>query len=172
MNKSNKNVTFKEKPLTVLGNEIKEGQIAPNFKLVGKDMGDVSLDNFKGKVLVLSVVPSLDTPTCAIQTKRFNKEAANLSKDTVILTVSMDLPFAQSRWCGAEEVENIVTASDYKYRSFGEAYGALIKEMGLLTRAVFVIGKDGKVAHVEYVASISDEPDYNSALEKVKAAAK
>ncbi len=168
MNKSNKNINFKGKPLTILGNEVKEGQTAPAFTLVGKDMGDLTLDNFKGKVVVLSVVPSLDTPTCSIQTKRFNKESANLSKDAVILTVSMDLPFAQSRWCGAEEVENVVTASDYKYRTFGEAYGTYIKEMGLLTRSVFVVGKDSKIKHVEYVTSISDEPDYAAVLQKVK----
>lgn len=170
MNKSNKNITFKGNQLTILGNEIKEGQSAPDFRLVGKDMADVTLDNFKGKVLILSVVPSLDTPTCSIQTKRFDQEATSLSKDTVILTVSMDLPFAQARWCGAQEVENVVTASDYKYRSFGETYGTLIKEMGLLTRAVFVVGKDGKIKHVDYVPSISDEPDYTAALQKAKEA--
>ena len=168
MNKSNKNISFKGNKLTILGTEIKEGDKAPAFTLVGTEMNDVTLDSFKGKALILSVVPSLDTPTCAIQTKRFNKEAASLSKDVAILTVSLDLPFAQKRWCGAEEVENLTTASDYKYRSFGEAYGAYIKEMGLLARAVFVIGKDSKVNYVEYVANLSDEPDYAGALKAVK----
>jgi len=168
MNKSNKNVTFKGNKLTLLGNEIKEGQKAPSFTLVGNDMNDVTADTFKGKTIILSVVPSLDTPTCSIQTKRFNKEAASLSDDIVILTVSLDLPFAQKRWCGAEEVESVVTASDYKYRSFGEAYGAYIKEMGLLARAIFVVGKDGTVKHVEYVPNISDEPDYAPALAAAK----
>ena len=168
MNKSNKNVSFKDSKLTLLGTEIKEGAQAPSFTLVANDMSDLTLEQFKGKTVVLSVVPSLDTPTCALQTKRFNKEAASLSKDVVILTVSLDLPFAQKRWCGAEEVENIVTASDYKYRTFGEAYGTYIKEMGLLARAIFVVGKDGKVQHVEYTPSISDEPDYEAALKVVR----
>lgn len=168
MNKTNKNITFKNNKLTVLGHEIKEGEKAPYFKLTGVEMQDVTLEQFKDKVLIISVVPSLDTPTCAVQTKRFNKEAAALSDKVAILTVSMDLPFAQKRWCGLEEVENLTTASDYKGRSFGQAYGTLIEELGVLTRAVFIVDRQGTIRHVEYVASISDEPDYVAALECVK----
>jgi len=170
MNKSNKNITFKGNKLTVLGREIKEGDKLPAFKLVNTDMADITNESFKGKTLIVSVVPSLDTPTCSIQTKRFNQEASKLGADIAILTVSLDLPFAQKRWCGAEGVENLTCASDYKYRTFAEAFGVYIQEMGLLARAIFVAAKDGSVKHVEYVASISDEPDYAPALAAAKSA--
>lgn len=168
MNKSNKTVTFKGNTLTLLGTEIKEGAKAPAFTLVDTDMADLTLEKYRNKVLIIAAVPSLDTPTCQIQTKRFNQEATKLSSDIAILTVSLDLPFAQKRWCGAEGVENLTTASDYKYRTFGEAYGTYIKEMGLLARAIFVIDKTGIVKHVEYVASISDEPAYEAALDTAR----
>ena len=164
MNKLNTKVTFKGNPLTLMGKEIHEGDTAPEVTLVGLDLKDLPLSNFKGKVLVISVVPSLDTPTCNLQTKRFNAEAAKLADKAVVLTVSLDLPFAQKRWCEAEKASNVLVASDYKYRTFGEAYGCYTKEMGLLARAIFVVGQDQKVRHVEYVANLSDEPDYNAAL--------
>jgi thiol peroxidase len=162
--------TFKGKPLTLVGPEIKVGDQAPHFKLVGNDLSDVDCSSFHGKVRVLSVAPSLDTPVCAAQTRRFNQEAVDLSGDVVILSVSLDLPFALSRFCGAEGIERVLTASDYKYRSFGEAYGVYIRELGLLARAVFVIGKDDRIVHAEYVSEVTNEPDYAAALKAVRAA--
>ena len=165
MNTTNKNITFKGNPIAVSGTEIKVGDSAPDFKLTGLDLQDVTSDNYSGKILVLSVVPSLDTPVCSIQTKNFNSEATKLSDKITILTVSMDLPFAQKRWCGLEEVENIQVASDYKYRDFAMKYGVLLGELGLLTRAVFVVDQNQKVRHVEYVKEVTTEPDYNAALQ-------
>jgi len=165
-------VTFKGNPLTLVGPEIKVGDPAPHFKLVGKDLTDVVCESFHGKVRVLSVAPSIDTPVCATQTRTFNKEAAGLSEDVVILCVSRDLPFALARFCGAEGIERVITASDYKYQTFGEAYGVYIRELGLLSRAVFVIDREGEVVHVEYVAEITNEPDYAAALRAVKTASR
>jgi thiol peroxidase len=136
---------------------------------VGNDLADIDCASFEGKVLVLSVAPSIDTPVCATQTRVFNQEAAGLSEDVVILSVSLDLPFALVRFCGAEGIERVVMASDYKYRTFGAAFGVNIRELGLLTRAVFVIDREDKVVHAEYVPEVTNEPDYVAALEAVKA---
>ena len=163
-------VKFKGTPMTLLGPEIKVGDQAPHFKLVGNDLADIDCESFHGKVRVLSVAPSIDTPVCATQTRTFNKEAAGLAEDVVILSVSLDLPFALKRFCGAEGINRIVTASDYKYHSFGEAYGVRIRELGLLTRAVFVVNRDDKVVHAEYVPEVTNEPDYAAALKALKAA--
>ena len=163
-------VTFQGGPLTLTGAEIKAGQKAPSFTLTANNLSDLRSDSYRGKVLVLSVVPSLDTPVCAAQTRKFNQEATLLSDDVVILTVSMDLPFAHARFCGAEGIARVVTASDYKHRVFGESYGVLIKELGLLTRAVFVVDKAGVVRHAQYVPEITNEPDYAAALAAVKTA--
>ena len=163
-------VTFKGAPLTLMGGELKVGDQAPHFTLVGNDLADVECKRFHGKVRVLSVAPSIDTPVCAAQTRTFNKEAAGFSEDVVIVSVSMDLPFALARFCGADGIERVITASDYKYRSFGEAYGVYIRELGLLTRAVFVIDRHEKVVYVEYVPEVTSEPNYATALEAVKAA--
>ena len=168
MNKSNKHITFKGKELVVQGSEIKEGQHMPHFKLTGMDMNDLDSHSFVGKILIIASVPSLDTPVCSIETARFNKEASTLGKEVALLTVSMDLPFAQKRWCGAEGIEDITVASDYKYRDFADKFGVLIKEWWLLARAVFVIDRQGKVAHVEYVQEVSAEPDYEAVLGSVK----
>ena len=119
---------------------------------------------------MLSVAPSIDTPVCATQTRTFNKEAAGLSEDVVVVSVSLDLPFALKRFCGAEGIERVITASDYKYHDFGEAYGVLMRELGLLTRAVFVVNREAKVIHAEYVSEVTNEPDYTAALEAVKTA--
>ncbi|MFH1748485.1 MAG: thiol peroxidase [Planctomycetota bacterium] len=162
--------TFKGGPLTLVGPEIKVGDQAPHFKLVGNNLADIDSASFKGQVRVLSVAPSLDTPVCATQTRTFNKEAVNLADDVVILSVSLDLPFALSRFCGAEGIERVLTGSDYKYRGFGEAYGVYIRELGLLARAVFVIDRDDKIVHAEYVSEVTNEPDYAAALAAVKAA--
>ncbi len=163
-------VTFKGNPMTLLGPEIKVGDQAPHFKLVGNDLADIECKFFHGKVRVLSVAPSIDTPVCATQTRTFNKEAIGLAEDVVILSVSLDLPFALKRFCGAEGIDRVITASDYKYHAFGEAYGVCIRELGLLTRAVFVVNRDDKIVHAEYVPEVTNEPDYSEALKAVKAA--
>jgi len=169
MGTSNQTITFKGDGVTVVGKCIAVGEQAPDFTLTGNDLSDVTLSNFEGKVLVISSVPSLDTPVCQAQTKRFNEEVTKLNDSVVVLTVSVDLPFAQKRFCGAEGIENVQTASDYKHRTFGENYGTYIQELGLLARAVFVVGKDGTVAYVDYVSEITEEPDYEAAIEQVKA---
>jgi thiol peroxidase len=161
-------VSSKGAPLTLLGPEIKVGDKAPGFKVVGKDMADVELASYDGKVRVLSVAPSIDTSVCATQMRTFNQKASALSDDVVILGVSMDLPFALGRFCGAEGIDRVVMTSDYKYRSFGERYGVLIKELGLLARSVFVIDRQGQVVHVEYVREVPTEPDYEAALVAVR----
>jgi thiol peroxidase len=163
-------ITFKGNPMTLIGPAVKVGSEAPHFTLTANDLSDLRCDAYHGKVLVISVVPSLDTPVCAVQTRTFNQKATQLSQDVVVLTVSMDLPFAQKRFCGAEGIERVVTASDYKHRSFGPAFGVLIKELGLLTRAVFVLDRKGKVAHAEYVGEVTKEPNYDAALGAVKSA--
>ncbi len=163
-------ITFKGNPLTLVGSALRAGSEAPHFTLTANDLSDLKCDAYHGKVLVISVVPSLDTPVCATQTRTFNQKATQLSQDVVVLTVSMDLPFAQKRFCGAEGIERVVTASDYKHRSFGPAFGVVIKELGLLTRAVFVIDRKGKVVHAEYVGEVTSEPNYDAALAAVKSA--
>ncbi|HEY2663141.1 MAG TPA: thiol peroxidase [Candidatus Binataceae bacterium] len=163
-------VTMRGNPLTLVGPEIKPGQNAPSFSAVGKGMAPVSLDSFKGKVKIISAVPSLDTPVCDKETRHFNEEAAKLPGGIEILTISMDLPFAQARWCGAAGVDKVTTISDFKNREFGEKYGTLIKELGLLARAVFVVDKHDKVTYVEYVKEVASEPNYGAVLEAAKKA--
>jgi len=166
INKDNRNLTFKGSKLTNSGTCLIEGDAMPAFLLTGQDMADLSSEAFKGKILIILTVPSLDTPVCATETKKFNDAAAKMSDQVTILTVSMDLPFAQKRWCGAEGVTRVITASDYKYREFAKSFGASIDEWGLLSRAVFIIDRSGKIAYVEYVAEVSAEPDYDTALKK------
>lgn len=161
-------ITFEGNPLTLIGPEIKVGDTAPDFTVTANDLSPVSLADFSGKVLVIAAVPSLDTPVCDMETRRFNTEAASLGDDVKILTVSMDLPFAQARWCGAGGIEAVQTLSDHKEASFGQNWGTLIKELRLLTRAVFVVGKDGKIEYVEYLKEITEEPDYEGALAAVR----
>lgn len=168
MTERNEACTFQGNPLTLLGPEIKVGDTAPDFTVVANDLSPASLADYVGKVLVIAAVPSLDTPVCDMETRRFNSEAAAFGDDVAILAVSMDLPFAQARWCGASGVDAVTTLSDHKDASFGMNWGALIKELRLLTRAVFVVGKDGKVAYVEYLSEITEEPDYDAALAAVK----
>ena len=162
-------MTFKNDPVTLVGKEIKVGETAPDFTVLSNDLSPVTLADSKGNVRLISVVPSIDTGVCADQTRKFNEEAAALGDDVSILTISVDLPFAQARWCGAEGIESVQTLSDHRDLSFGEAYGTVIKELRLLTRAVFVIDKDDQVAYVEYVPEVTDHPDYDKALEAVKA---
>jgi thiol peroxidase len=162
-------VTMRGNPVTLIGPEIKVGDKAPNFNAI-EALGSppVTLDGLKGKVKVFNVIVSVDTPVCDVQTKRFNAEAAGLPSDVEILTVSMDLPFAQKRYCGAAGIDKVKTASDYKDASFGQAYGVLIKENRLLARAVFVVDKDDKVQYVEYVKEVTHEPNYDGALSAIK----
>lgn len=156
------------KYVTLLGNQINVGDQAPDFKVVTDSFSPVTLAEFKHKSVLISVVPSLDTGVCSIQTKRFNDEVANLPKDVVMLTISNDLPFAQKRFCKTEKVDNIRVLSDAVWRDFGHNYGLLIKDMGLLTRAIIIIDTEGKVAYKELVANISQHPDYETALTKLK----
>jgi thiol peroxidase len=156
-------------PITLLGPEIKVGDQAPDFK-VNKDlMTEVSLSDYAGKVKLISVVPSVDTGTCDAQTRRFNVEADKLGDDVVILTISVDLPFAQSRFCGAAGIDKVVTLSDYKNRSFGQAYGVLIKEIQLDQRAIFIVDANDTVRYVEYLTEMSNHPDYEAALKALRA---
>ncbi|MGE4439951.1 MAG: thiol peroxidase [Desulfomicrobium sp.] len=168
MNKRNNVVTMKGNPLTLLGPEIVPGQQAPDFTVVDNDLGPVSLSDLKGKVVIVSAVPSLDTPVCDMETRRFNQEAQALGDKVKVLTVSMDLPFAQKRWCGNAGVENVQTVSDYQTASFGQAYGVLIDGLRLLARAIFVIDAQGKVAYVQTVPELTHEPDYAAVLDAVK----
>lgn len=161
-------VTMKGNPVTLLGPEITPGMAAPDFAVVDNDLGPVSLADFKGKVVVLSAVPSLDTPVCDMETRRFNQEAQALGDKVKILTVSMDLPFAQKRWCGNAGVENVQTVSDYQAASFGQAYGVLIDGLRLLARAIFVVDPRGQVTYVQIVPEIASEPDYAAVIEAVK----
>ncbi|MER2000511.1 MAG: thiol peroxidase [Lysinibacillus sp.] len=161
--------TFKNGPVTLIGNEVKVGDNAPDFKVLANDLSEVTLKDVVGKVALFSVVPSLDTGVCDQQTRKFNEVAAELGENVVVYTVSMDLPFAQKRWCGAAGIENVVTVSDHRNASFGEAYGVLIEELRLLTRSIFVIDASGKVAYVEYVPEATNHPDYDAAIVAVKA---
>jgi thiol peroxidase len=161
-------VTMKGKSLTLLGSEVKAGARAPDFEVVANDLTAVKFSSFAGKVCIISSVPSLDTSVCDTMTRRFNVEAGKLGKDVAVLTISMDLPFAQKRWCGAAGVENLQTLSDYRDASFGRGYGVLIKELRLLARAVFVVDKEGIVRHKQLVAELTNEPDYQAILKAVK----
>ena len=163
-------VTMKGNPLTLVGNEVKVGQMAPDCTLTGNDMSPVKLSNFRGKVCVISCVPSLDTPVCDLETRRFSQEAAGLGGNVQILTISMDLPFAQKRWCGAHEIKSVITLSDYREAAFGAAYGVLIQELRLLARAVFVVDREGKIRYIQLVKEITNEPDYSAVIEAVKKA--
>jgi thiol peroxidase len=161
-------ITFRGEPVTITGNETKTGQIAPDFTLTGTALNPVKLSDFKDKVKIISVFPSIDTGVCAIQTKRFNKEASKLSDDIIILCISKDLPFAQSRFCGSEGIDKVITLSDYKDNEFGEKYGFLLAELGLLTRGVIVIDRDNVVQYVEYVKEVAEEPNYQKAIDEAK----
>jgi len=164
-------VTMRGNPMTLVGAEIKVGQKAPGFTVVGKGLQPATLDQFKGKVKIISAVPSLDTPVCDAETRRFNVEAAKLPGDVQILTISMDLPFAQARWCGAAGVDKVTPLSDYRGADFGQKYGALIKELHLLARAVFVVDKNDNVTYVEYVKEVTNQPDFEGALNAARKAA-
>lgn len=158
------NVTFKQNPVTLLGKEVTVGDKAPDFTVLSNDLQPITLNDSKGKIRLISVVPSLDTGVCSQQTRKFNEEATSFGDDIVVLTISVDLPFAQARWCGAEGVNNVQTLSDHRDLSFGEAYGVVMKELRLLARSVFVVDKDDTIAYVEYVSEGTDHPDYEKAI--------
>lgn len=161
-------VTMKGNPITLMGTELQVGDKAPDFVAIDNDLNPVSFDSFRGKVCIVSSVPSLDTPVCDMETRRFNDEAGRLGDDVEILTISMDLPFAQKRWCGAAGVDRVQTLSDHRDAAFGQAYGVLIKGLRLLARAVFVVDKEGTIRYMELVKEIASEPDYDSLLTAVK----
>ncbi len=157
-------VTFMGNPLTLFGEPVGVGQKVPDFTVLANDLSEVKLSSFAGKVVLLSLVPSLDTPVCDTQTRRFNEEVGKLGDDAVVLTVSMDLPFAQSRWCGAAGLDRAVTLSDHRGAEAGLATGMLIKELRLLGRAVFVLDREAVVAYEQIVGEVTNEPDYDAAL--------
>ena len=158
-------ITFQGNPLTLMGNELNVGDKAPDFELLDNDLNPVNLSGFRGKVCVISSVPSLDTPVCDMETRRFNEEAGKLGDNVSILTVSMDLPFAQKRWCGAAGVEKVTTLSDHRDAKFGENYGVLIKELRLLARAIFVVDQEGVIQYVQLVKEVTEEPDYEAVID-------
>lgn len=160
-------ITMRGNPLTLVGKELKVGDQAPDFRVLDNDLSPVQLSSYRGKICVISSVPSLDTPVCDMETRRFNDEAGKLGPDVVILTISMDLPFAQKRWCGAAGVDRVTTLSDHLDASFGEAFGVLIKELRLLARAVFVVDREGIVQYIQLVKEVADEPDYDAVLDAV-----
>jgi thiol peroxidase len=165
-------LTIHGNPLTLLGEEIKVGAAAPDAELVDNDLKPVKLSSYRGKTLVVASVPSLDTPVCDIETRRFNDEAAHLGGDIQMLTISMDLPFAQKRWCGAAGVERLTTLSDHREAAFGLGYGVLIKELRLLARAVFIIDREGTLQYMQLVKEVSNEPNYEEVLQTLGKIAK
>jgi thiol peroxidase len=161
-------ITMKGKPLTLVGREVQVGDQAPDCEVIANDLSPFKLSALRGKVAVVSSVPSLDTSTCDFETRRFNEEAAKLGSDVVMVTISMDLPFAQKRWCGAAGVDRVKTYSDHRDAAFGQAYGVLIKELRLLARAVFVVDKAGVVRYVQLVKELAQEPNYDEVLQAVR----
>ena len=160
-------VTFQGNPITLKGNQIKVGDDAPDFTLVDNDLNSFKLSDTKGKRVFLTV-PSLDTPVCDMEIRKFNEEAPKLGEHISVYAISMDLPFAQGRWCGGAGIDRVKTVSDYKDREFGNNYGVYINELGLLSRAVFIVDENNKVVYVEYLNEITEEPDYEKALEALK----
>ena len=168
----NRKITFKGSPLTLVGRNIKVGNAAPYFRVVAQDSKEVSLLDFKGKIKLVTSFPSIDTPVCDLQVKEFNKRAVGLSSDIVITGISKDLPFAQARFCQANDIKNILTFSDYKFSSFGINYGLLIKELNLLARAIIILDKNDIIRYIQIVAELTRAPDYNDALKNLEQALK
>jgi thiol peroxidase len=164
-------ITFKGGPLTLLGPDLKVGDKAPDFKLIANDLSEVTLASSAGKTRILVTVPSIDTPVCDTEGRKFNQEASRLD-NVDVMVISMDLPFAQSRWCGAADIKNVKTLSDYRGAQFGQAYGVLIKELHLTARAVFVVDANNTIVYKEIVSEVTQEPNYNAALEAAGALAK
>lgn len=168
MEATQNNVTFQGNPLTLTSRPPKVGDPAPDFEVLSNDLSPVKLSDLKGKTCVFCTVPSLDTPVCDTEIRTFNERATSLGDDVVVLAISMDLPFAQQRWCGAAGIENVQTLSDHRDAAFGQAYGVLIKELRLLARAVFVVDKKGEIRYIQIVDELTNEPDYESALQAAK----
>ncbi|HAH31845.1 MAG TPA: thiol peroxidase [Elusimicrobia bacterium] len=163
-------VTMHGRTMTLIGDEIKPGMPAPDFKVIDNEMLPMKFSRtYKGKITIISVVPSLDTPICDLQTRRFNTEAEALDPDINIITISMDLPFAQKRWCGAAGVKRLRTYSDYQKADFGKSYGVLIKELRLLARSVFIVDKDGLVKYAQIAPEVAKEPNYVEVMTALKA---
>jgi len=156
---------MKGNPLTLVGNEVRLGDAAPEFEVLDGNLEPVKLFRFRGKVCVIMSAPSIDTPVCDRETRRFNEEATRLGDDVVVLAISMDLPFAQKRWCAAAGVKNIQLLSDHRDASFGRAFGVLIKELRLLARTVFIVDRAGTVRYIQYVKETTEEPDYDDVLQ-------
>ena len=161
-------VTFKGNPVTLVGNEVKAGDVAPDFTVLSAELKEVKLSDYKGKVVVIAVFPSVDTGVCALQLSRFNQEAANFGDDVQLLSISVDLPFALGRYCADKGIKNALTTSDHKELDFGTKYGFVIKELRLLSRGTVIVDKDGIIRYVEYVPEIGEHPDYEKALEVIK----
>ena len=161
-------ITFKGNPLTLVGNEVKVGRAAPDFVAIDNNLSPVKFSSHLGKACIISSVVSLDTPVCDTQTRKFNEEASRLGPNVVILTLSMDLPFAQKRWCGAAGVDRLQTWSDHRDASFGTSYGVLIKELRLLARAIFLVDRKGVLQYEELVKEVTSEPDYEAVLVELK----
>jgi thiol peroxidase len=169
MNERSGIITFKGNPFTLIGPGLKVGDKAPDFAVVDKGLAPVTLASSAGTVRIISAVPSLDTPVCDAETRRFNQEAAALPGNVAVLTISLDLPFAQKRWCGAAGIDRVATLSDYRERSFGQNYGVLIKELLLLTRAIFVIDASDTISYIQIVPEVTSEPDYAAVIAAAKA---
>lgn len=161
-------ITFGGNKVNLEGKEIKVGDLAPSFKAVKRNLSDFNSDDLKGKIVVYSVAPSIDTPVCALQATTFNEEATKLSDDVKIVTVTVDLPFAQERFCSVKGIKNADIVSDYKYKEFGKKFGFMIEELQLLARGVVIVDRDGKVAYVEYVPEVTHDVNFDKALEEVK----
>jgi thiol peroxidase len=161
-------VTIKGKPFSLSGKKVKVGDTAPDFRVVANDLSEVRLSSFRGKVCLISSVHSLDTSVCDTETRKFNEKAGTFADNVVVLTISMDLPFAQKRWCGAAGVKNVLTLSDYRYAEFGEKVGVMIRDLHLLARAIFVVDKEGTIRYIQIVNEVSHEPDYEKALDALK----
>ncbi|MBN2317128.1 MAG: thiol peroxidase [Sedimentisphaerales bacterium] len=168
MEATQNSVTFQGNPLTLTGLRPTVGHPAPEFEVLSNDLSPVKLSDFQGKTCVLCSVPSLDTSVCDTEIRAFNERATSLGEEVIVLAISMDLPFAQQRWCGAAGVENVQTLSDHRDATFGQAYGVLIRELRLLARAVFVVDKKGVIRYIQVVDELTNEPDYEAALQAVK----
>ena len=168
MEKNAQKVTFGGNPVTLVGNAAETGKTASEFTVLDSDMNPVKLSDFEGKIKVLSIAPSIDTPVCANQTRTFNKEATKMNDNVSVLSISVDLPFALKRFCAAEGIENVETLSDHKDLDFGTKYGFLIEEMRLLARGIVIIDEKNTIRYVEYVSEIGEEPNYEKALEEVR----
>lgn len=167
MNNKKNTITFQGNPLHLCGSVVEKGLKAPDFTVIDNSLNPVSLSAFNGSPLLIVAVPSLDTPVCDLEVRKFNEKALDIIDNLKIITVSMDLPFAQARWCGSAGIDRIQTLSDYKDASFGEAYGVLINELRLLARSIFLIDSSGKVVYSQLVPEMTDEPDYDEVISEL-----